>query len=253
MSDAWSHEPSRAGPDSELARAIARKLCSHSLAWARTLAVSVQPSRTRPGNALAGRNSVGAQSATSRVECEDEMFVEVLAYSLRLLEMRVAAALPADSEGLVTLVRHECSVLVSQARWRRRNRCRRLPAADPTLSGSRYARLHPAHGAGGSGQARLTREMFEQFCQCTGLGSDVLVGKGKNLATLVFYIAAHGVLSARGLPTREEVLRLLRAASACAIQMERAISRWLSAERPTPPALVTSQPAPALPARQPHG
>jgi hypothetical protein len=41
------------------------------------------------------------------------MFVEVLAYSLRLLELRVAAALPADGEDLITRVRHECRVLVS--------------------------------------------------------------------------------------------------------------------------------------------
>ena len=145
-------------------------------------------------------------------------------------------------------VRHECSVLVSQASWQRRNRYRRLPAAGPALDDSRYAQLYPARAAAGSGQARLTKEMFEQFCQCTGLGTDVLVGKGKNLASLVFYIATHAVLSARGLPTREEVLRLLRAAGACSRHMERATLRLLSVEMPAARAL----PAPVLSRRRLH-
>jgi hypothetical protein len=84
--------------------------------------------------------------------------------------------------------------------------------------------------------------MFEQFCQCTGLGSDVLVGKGENLATLVFYIAVHGVLSARGLPTRQQVLRLLQAASQCRTQMQRAISKWLAAEPQTCRAIAAAAP-----------
>ena len=161
--------------------------------------------------------------------------MEVLAYGLRLLEMRLAAVGPAYPDGLAGQVRRECSVLVGQAGWRRRNRFKRLPAPDPGLGGSRYAQLYPARNGDSQGQARLTREMFEQFCHCTGLGSEVLVGTGENLASLVFYIAVHSVRSARGLPTREEVLRLLRAASECRIQMQRAISRWLAAESSSPP------------------
>jgi hypothetical protein len=154
------------------------------------------------------------------------MFVEVLAYGLRLLEMRLSATPFADCDGLATMVRHECSVLVSQAGWRWRTRYKRLPAPDSALGGSRYAQFHRTRAAGGGGGARLTKDMFDQFCHCTGLGSDVLVGKGENLATLVFYIAVHGVLSARGLPTREEVLRLLRAAGKCGTDLQRAISKW---------------------------
>jgi hypothetical protein len=161
---------------------------------------------------------------------EDEMFVEVLAYGLRLLEMRLAAPNLAEGDGLASLVRLECRVLVNQASWCQRNRYRRLPSTDPALIDSRYAELYPLRSAEGAGGARLTKEMFEQFCQCTGLGSDVLVGKGENLATLVFYIAVHGVLSARGLPTREEVLRLLRAAGKCGTHLQRALSKWLDAK-----------------------
>jgi hypothetical protein len=172
--------------------------------------------------------------------------VEVLAYGLRLLEMRLTAVGPAYPDGLAAQVRRECSVLVGQAGWRRRTRFKRFPAPDPGLSGSRYAQLYPARNGDSRGQARLTREMFEQFCHCTGLGSEVLVGTGENLASLVFYIAVHSVRSARGLPTREEVLRLLRAASECRTQMQRTISRWLAAEHPSRPALAAGHPGPGV-------
>jgi hypothetical protein len=154
----------------------------------------------------------------------------VLAYGFRLLEMRVSAATPADQDGLAGLVRHECYLLVSRASWRQRNRCQRLPAPDPALSHSRYADLYPIRADGGAGRDRLTKEIFDQFCHCTGLGSNVLVGKGENLATLVFYIAVHGAISSRGLLTREEILRLLRAASRCGTRLQQAISQWLQPE-----------------------
>lgn len=128
-------------------------------------------------------------------------------------------------------------------RWRHTNRYKRILAPDAALSGSCYVRLYPPPDAQSGPQARLTKEMFDQFCHCTGLGSNVLVGKGENLATLVFYIAVHGVLSARGLLTREEVLRLLRAASECRTQMQRAIPGWLSAESQTQPAIDSLGPA----------
>ena len=156
--------------------------------------------------------------------------MEVLAYGLRLLEMRLSAPNLAECDGLASLVRLECRMLVSQASWRQRNRYKRLPSSDPALRGSRYAELYPLRANEGASGARLTKEMFDQFCHCTGLGSDVLVGKGENLATLVFYIAVHGVLSSRGLPTREEVLRLLRAAGKCGTYLQRAISKWLDAK-----------------------
>jgi hypothetical protein len=168
---------------------------------------------------------------------EDEMFQEVLAYGLRLLEMQHSEATAAERDGLAALVRHECCALVSQASWRRKTRYKRLQAPDPGLSGSRDAHLHPAPVAGTGGGQRLTKEMFDQFCRCTGLGSEVLVGKGENLATLVFYIAVHAVISSCRLATREEILRLLRAASECGNRLQRAISKWLEAEPPPRPAL----------------
>ena len=111
MSVASSHQPPGAGPDSELARTIARNLCKDSLAWARTIAAG-----TRAPLGRSGDDSVG------RAPLEAEIFVEVLAYSLRLLEMRLSAPNLVECDGLAALVRHECGMLLNQAAWRQRNR-----------------------------------------------------------------------------------------------------------------------------------
>jgi hypothetical protein len=211
----WFYESASSGADPELARGIARKLCRDSLAWARTLVASLRPSPTRR-------------------QLEEELFAEVMAYGLCLLELRLSEAAPADHGALGDLVRHECGVLVEQASWRRRTRYKRLPDLAAAPSGSRYAQIYPAGKAGGRGHARLTKEMFEQFSQCTGLGSEVLVGKGENLASLVFYIAVHGVFSAGGLLTCEEVLKLLRTARECRTHFHSAIPGWLGAESEAP-------------------
>ncbi len=200
--------------DLELARSIARKLCCDSLAWAKTIIASTGHGRARRGDVSGGRAPL-----------LEQMFAEVLAYGCCLLEMRWSAAWPAEREAFVRQVRHECAALIEQAQWWRRNRHRRLPSP----GGSRYAQMFPAHGTDDRHRARLTREMFAQFCRCTGLGSDVLVGKGENLATLVFYIAAHGVVSADGLPTRQAVLKLLQSAQACRAHLQKAIAEWVAA------------------------
>lgn len=227
---AWSHEPP--GPEiaPDFARALARKLCRDSLAWAKTLVASVRPSRTRLRSGSGGKSDGVTPSLSPRLQLEDELFVEVLAYGLCLLEMRSAAASPADGERLVRLVRHECGVIVERASWRRRSLRRHLPRPAPAPGSSRYAQIYPAWSDDDRGQPRLTREMFEHFCRCTGLGSDVLVGKGENLASLVFYVSVHGVLSAGGLPSREEVLKLLQAARECRTRLQGAISEWLATE-----------------------
>jgi len=165
VSVSWFYESPSSGTDPELARGIARKLCRDSLVWARTLVVGLRPSQTRR-------------------QLEEELFAEVIAYGLCLLELRLSGAAPAGHGALGDLVRHECGVLVERASWRRRTRCKRLPDLAAAPGGSRYAQIYPAGKAGGRGQARLTKEMFEQFRQCTGLGSEVLVGKGENLASL---------------------------------------------------------------------
>lgn len=211
----WFYEPPSSEIGPELLRGIARKLCRDSRAWAKTLVMNLRPSQTRR-------------------QLEEELFVEVMAYGLCLFEMRLSEAAAVDHGALADLVRHECGVPTERARWRRRTRCKRLPGLASAPSGSRYAQIYPAGSSGGSGQARLTKEMFEQFSQCTGLGSEVLVGKGENLASLVFYIAVHGVLSAGGLPRREEVLKLLRTAQECRTHLQSAISEWLGPNREHP-------------------
>jgi hypothetical protein len=250
---AWSHNHSGRITDAEFARALARKLCRDSLTWSRTFVISLRPSQTRLRGASDRRSAGGTQSTPSALQLEHELLVEILAYGLCLLEMRLSADPRAGRKALVALVKHECGVLMERARWRRRTLYRRLPPPSPAPSGSRYAQIYPTCNTEGRGQARLTRAMFEQFCRCTGLGSDVLVGTGENLASLVFYIAVHGVLSAGGLPTREEVLKLLLAARECRAHLQRAVSTWVAAEpKAHPPVAALPDSGSSLPTQQPR-
>jgi hypothetical protein len=73
--------------------------------------------------------------------------------------------------------------------------------------------------------------VFEEFRASTGLSSEVLVGSGENLATLVFYIVLYRVFSMDGLPRREQTLKLLRAGRRCRVETERQVAEWLSSSR----------------------
>jgi hypothetical protein len=243
----WSNDPQGRDADPELACAIARALCRDSLVWARTLVASTAAAHLTPRNSLPESSLDTSHTTRGGASAEGEMFVEVLAYSLRLLEMRLAHAAYAGGALFAARVRQECSVLTGQAGWRDEYRLK-VPGA--LLADSRYAQLSLAQASENPGRARVTKEMFEQFCGCTGLGSDVLVGSGENLASLVFYIATHSVLSAGGLPTREQVQKLLRAAGECRRKIQASISEMLPDQLPsTHPAteLTPSLPCPALP------
>lgn len=211
-------EPVEPQMRSEWAKSVARQLCRDSLAWAKTiLAVA--------GAELAKPKGAGGDGASRK----EQLFAEVLAYSLCLLEMRLTKDLAAGNKDLARRVRHECAMLIAQAARRKQNRHRRLPVPDP--ANSRYAQIYPAPGSAGRRPPRLTQEMFEQFCRCTGMESNVLVGKGENLATLVFYIAVHGVISADGLPSREAMLKLLEAARACSAHLQGVAAKWAGSRR----------------------
>ncbi len=227
--------------DLQIARVIARRLCRDSLAWARALALGTCPAQPSSPSAPDPQTTAsGTQVTNSTARTEHEMFLEVLAYSLCLLDMRLSSKTSAENVSLATRVRHECYVLVEEATWFGRKHYKRLPAPDPALRHSRYQQLCSPQDADSGAHARLTREIFEQFGRCTGLGSEVLVGSGENLASLVFYIALHTVLAARGLPTREGVLRLLRTAKECRIHFQRTIPQML-AGKPNPPCLPESE------------
>jgi hypothetical protein len=231
VSSQCCHEISQFDTAAEAARIIAQRLCRDSLVWAKAFAKTAGAAhRGSPGAPAGGRTIPDAHATTRIARIEDEMFVELLAYSLCLLEMRLSAGITADSAGFVTQVRRECYRLVRQANLRRRGRYKRIPIPASALGTSRYKQLYPPQGAASGDQPRLTKEMLEQVRRCTGLGSEALVGSGENLASLVFYISLHAVLSARGLPTREQVLKLLRAARECREHLQKTISRLLTAE-----------------------
>jgi hypothetical protein len=207
-------------PDLDSAGEIAGKLCADSLAWAKTVAFTVLRG---PKAQVADSRPAGWDS-----ELEEALLEEIVAYGLCLLELRLSAAARAEREAFVAAVRHECGAWKERRVWRRRNRHRRLPAPGPASQGSQSAAGYLECKSEAGGQGRVTKEMFEQFCRGTGLSSSVLVGKGENLASLVFYIALHGVLSADGPLSREQVLDLLRAARECRIYLEKSVAGWLA-------------------------
>lgn len=80
-------------------------------------------------------------------------------------------------------------------------------------------------------QGPFTDEMFEEFCRATGLESRLLVGQGAHLAAIMFYFVIFGLLgfnfSAGQIPTRAERNRLLRDARHCRQQMECLLEQFL--------------------------
>ena len=61
----------------------------------------------------------------------------------------------------------------------------------------------------------FTKAMFEEFCLATGLETKVLVGSGANLACLVFYFVAFGLLGFGPNATRSERNLVLKDARLC--------------------------------------
>jgi hypothetical protein len=197
--------------DREHARKLARALVKHSLAWARTFAVSL--SRRDPG-------------------LETQLFPEILAYALSLLQLRSGTADETYSEAFVESVRQECSLL--QTQWLRRQTTRHKALAEAGRAGerSRYAEHYLALSQAGDGKSDPAQERFEEFCRCTGLDSGLLVGEGENLAALIFYIVAHLVVSTNGPLSREKMTQQLRTARGCRASFETLIAQWLAGPSP---------------------
>jgi len=80
----------------------------------------------------------------------------------------------------------------------------------------------------------LTPEVFEQFKLSTGIGSSVLVGNGGNLASLVFYLSVHTVLSQRSPLTRAQVGSMLKLAQQCRLDVEKLVGCRAAARRLMP-------------------
>jgi hypothetical protein len=183
------------------AERIATAMAGFAVRWASQLSASVRRISPAISEALA---------------------TEIRAYCLCRLQMALRGA----PNG------HEFWKTVCVAAHRRQPRggshaaARSLPfgneAADPAGFSEGYLRL----AGDGPAASRVTRQMFSQFCSCTGLSGDVLVGKDENLASIIFYICVHAVLSARGALTREEVRVLLRASHACRDALELELGEW---------------------------
>jgi hypothetical protein len=173
------------------------ELCRDALAWAKTIAVSVSPEEST----------------------EEELFEEVLAYAISLTGLRLGGLDLGQSEEFLRLVRERTAIVKAGTKWRRARRRRRLGAPVGGWSTQDWGTTSLV-SLDGVSDRRVTKEMFEHFRVTTGLSSDVLVGKGENLASLVFYIAVHAVLSAAGPLARANVLAMLRACRDCRAHFE---------------------------------
>jgi hypothetical protein len=203
---AWLTEP-------EKARGLAKDLCVHSLGWVRTFAVAL--SRWQ----IAGQS--GADRSSRSAAVEDALMREVLAFGLYLLELQLDDLAPRQREAFLHRLRYECWSIDQKRIGRRQGRFRRLTGAAGKSSASAPDEWLPNLYRRQSEAGRVTREMFEKFCANTGLGSDVLVGQGKNLAALLFYIAIHGALTANGALVEAQVKPVLQVAQECRTWLER--------------------------------
>lgn len=93
---------------------------------------------------------------------------------------------------------------------------------------SEFAKRYLTFCAQSKTDFRPTAETFREFCRSTGLSSSALVGKGENLATLVFYLVVHGMLAANGVCSRRQMGDLLRATQKYRSQWGALLEEWLA-------------------------
>ena len=87
---------------------------------------------------------------------------------------------------------------------------------------------------GGTSGLPFTHAMFEEFSAATGLASTALVGRGCNLAALVFYLIMFGLLGGGPNAGFGANRRLLRETRECARQLGRLAARFGECEPQTP-------------------
>ncbi len=175
---------------------VARKVCADVRTWSRQLSGSI-----------------------GRPELEAQVSREVLSYALYLTETHDLTSTGLESEQFHRTLRAECVALFLRWAKGRRGSGKWLVGGksegEDTAVPTWQERRNPDKAA------------FEAFCHATGLGSDVLVGKEKNLAGLVFYIVIFG-LCAGGTPSSgAQAQRLLRGLQNCRLQLQRRVPRWL--------------------------
>lgn len=180
----------------ERAVALARALTAVADRWSRALAASFPQGRT-----------VGL-----------DLLREIWAYARCRVRAELGGVSAGEREGFLTELDAEFGRFC--ARHAPGGSAKRRLAGASQAMDTRLARLNELGAAG------VNREAFEHFCASTGLGSEVLVGREENLASLVLYIVIHAVLMEAGPLSREQVVQLLKLAGACRTDLEQVLATW---------------------------
>jgi hypothetical protein len=143
---------------------------------------------------------------------EKAVLRETLAYGLCALELELQQRQTQDRKALVAEVRFECAGLLrAQCVAGAPNAAGLLPPpggqAAPSQFDTSYALL-----ANGEQLRSVKTQAFLHFKELTGLDSDILVGRGSNLASLVFYVAVHATAFGAASPDLQTRHRLQQAA-----------------------------------------
>jgi hypothetical protein len=194
--------------DAASAREWSQRLCQEARSWAKVFMVTAQ------------RHEEPLREAIMR---------EVLAFELYLLGHRLHEMSPKTIDEFLAQVRTET--------WRLfREQTAFAPASNALPWGGQsgeeteFARQCLAYSESKSTAHRLSEQSIRDFCEATGLGSNVLVGQGSNLATILFYMAVHGHFHSAGIVKREDINLVLRAARECRPRFEARLDQWLNAE-----------------------
>ena len=197
-------------PSEADARHIARQLSRSAETWSRTF---------------------GQTAGPDHVPLCAELQREIQAYALCLLDFSLGGFDDDARRNFVSAVRRECGLHLPPGGW--------LGTGNSGFEG-RYAAITRS----GGGRSPQSEKVFQEFCQATGLGVDTLVGRGANLASLVFYIVLHARISATVPLRREAIQRLLKTAKECRAYYQVSLAEWLATTH-APPQLQSPHPSPA--------
>ncbi|MEI7731616.1 MAG: hypothetical protein WCO56_18725 [Verrucomicrobiota bacterium] len=161
-----------------------------------------------------------------------KVFVEVLAFSTRLVELKFQAGDVRCEVSYAALLK-DIQQAHAQARIQRA-----LIAPDAAIKESLASvdeEAMPAeeyqatvYSISRKEECPFTDEMFEEFCRATGLESRSLVGSGANLATVVFYFVIFGLLGFGEGATRGERNRVLKDTRLCQQRLGIMIEQFLA-------------------------
>lgn len=178
---------------------------------------------------------------------------ETLAYGLCALDLQLQQHQPRERKALMAEVRLECGELLRSLCGGTTEDTGHLlatPANDgePCQFDASYALL-----ATGASLRTAKLEAFVHFKELTGLESDVLVGRGTNLASLVYYVAVHATAFGGALADLQTRHRLQQAARESCRFLDARIRESLDSGVSTPgdsaPARLEAHSAPGLAAR----